>query len=253
MNLCVNARDAMPNGGQLQLSAAKFVVDDTYARMHPTAHVGTYVEITIADTGTGISPENLDRIFDPFFTTKDIGVGTGLGLSVVQGIVHSHDGFISLESKVGEGSKFRVYLPTTSSFVDKAAPPEKLSLGQNELILVVDDEDDVREIIKMTLEAHNYRVMTASNGIEAIALFARNQDDVSVVLMDMMMPEMGGQTAVLTLRKINPNVKVIASSGLPLKQFGDNFNQSIQASLSKPYAAPELLKTLSQVLLRDNS
>jgi PAS domain S-box-containing protein len=253
MNLCVNARDAMPDGGHLRLSAENFVADETYSRMHPAIQAGSYVLITIADTGTGMSAEVLDRIFDPFFTTKAVGVGTGLGLSVVQGIVHSHGGLIEVNSKVAEGTQFRVYLPSISASASQPDPSPAIPLGQGELILVTDDEADILQITKAVLETNNYQVITAYDGIEAVAHYIQHRDKISVVLMDMMMPAMSGETAIQTLIKINPRVKIIASSGLPLNQFYSSIERDIQASLPKPYTAQELLTTLHQVISANNS
>jgi PAS domain S-box-containing protein len=248
MNLCVNARDAMPQGGELHLSVENFVVDETYSRMNPMFQVGSYVVITVADTGMGMAPEELEHIFDPFFTTKPVGKGTGLGLSVVQGITHSHGGFITVESKLAKGTQFKVYLPAINTLAAQPTPSLPLAPGQGELILVVDDEFELRQITQSVLEANQYQVITASNGIEAIVLYTQFQDQIRVVIMDLMMPEMGGQTAIATLKEINPMVKVIASSGLALDQLDQSLSQNIRARLPKPYSAQELLATLEQVL-----
>jgi PAS domain S-box-containing protein len=253
MNLCVNARDAIPQGGELHLSAENFMADETYSRMNPMFQVGSYVVITVTDTGTGMAPEELEHIFDPFFTTKPVGKGTGLGLSVVQGIIHSHGGFIAVESRLGKGTQFRVYLPAISNtLATQLTPSLPLCPGQGELILVVDDESDLRQVTQSVLEANHYQVITASNGIEAIVLYTQHQDQIRVVIMDMMMPEMGGQTAIATLKQINPTVKVIASSGLALDQLDQSLSQTIRARLPKPYSSRELLTTLEQVLSAGN-
>ncbi len=244
MNLCVNARDAMPGGGEIKLSAANFEVDEIYARMNLEAQVGSYVVITVADTGTGISSKSLEKIFDPFFTTKPLGQGTGLGLSVVQGIVSSHGGFIRVISQVGQGSQFKVFLPAVLETVEQSVTNSQLPIGHGELILVVEDEPLLLTLTKMILEDHNYQVLTATNGIEAIALYAEHCHEIAVVLMDMMMPEMGGQTAILTLQKLNPQVQIIACSGLP----SSLLNIQVRACLPKPFTAQELLNTLHELL-----
>lgn len=177
MNLAVNARDAMPNGGKLCISATKVFIDENYARMHIGATVNSYIRITVADTGVGIHSEILDRIFDPFFTTKEVGKGTGLGLSILMGIVNSHGGFVEVASQVGIGTKFQVYLPSkegssTSQVIDEI----EVTTGQGELILVVDDEVAITEITKTALEIYNYKVLTAQNGIEALALYTQHKD-----------------------------------------------------------------------------
>jgi two-component system, cell cycle sensor histidine kinase and response regulator CckA len=250
MNLCVNARDAMPNGGILSLSPENIWIDEQYAQMELEAKVGPYLVITIADTGTGIPQNILDRIFDPFFTTKEASKGTGLGLSTAIGIVKSYGGFIKISSKVGEGTQFKVFLPATET--TKITSQENLqpSVGNGESILVVDDETPILTISKETLQFYNYRVLTANNGIDAIAQYAQHQNEISLVLMDMMMAEMGGEKAIQTLRLMNPRVKIIASSGI-------ESNKEVAAAvgakafLSKPFTSDDLLNTLHRVLLED--
>ena len=249
VNLCVNARDAMPDGGTLLLAAENLFVDENYTRMNLEAKVGSYVVVTIADTGIGIPPSTLERIFEPFFTTKEVGKGTGLGLSTVIGIVKSHGGFVEVESEVEKGSQFKVYLPTVQEKATQLAPDLKLPTGSGELILVVDDEPSIREITKTSLESHNYRVIAASDGIDAIALYARHKDEISLVLMDLMMPSMDGLTAIRTLQKINPQVKIIASSGLVSSvELAEAAGTGVKTFLSKPYTAKELLEAFSGVL-----
>ncbi|WP_315791521.1 hybrid sensor histidine kinase/response regulator [Fischerella sp. JS2] len=248
MNLCVNARDAMPNGGTLTISAENFLVDENYARMHLDAQVGAYVAITVSDTGVGIATEIIDRIFEPFYTTKEFGKGTGLGLSTVLGIVKSHGGFISVYSEVGKGSQFKVYLPAQQIPETLEEPEKELPIGNGELILVVDDEDSIRDITKTSLETHNYKAITASDGIEAIALYAEHRDEISVVLTDMLMPSMDGLTTIRTLKKINPNVKIIAVSGLAsTEKVNAAAEIGVKAFLSKPYTAKQLLQTIGVV------
>ncbi|OKH15603.1 hybrid sensor histidine kinase/response regulator [Fischerella major NIES-592] len=248
MNLCVNARDAMPNGGNLTISTENFLVDENYARMHLDAQVGAYVAITVADTGVGIAPEILDRIFEPFYTTKEFGKGTGLGLSTVLGIVKSHGGFVNVYSEVGKGSQFKVFLPAQQTPESLEEPEKELPTGNGELILVVDDEDSIRDITKTSLETHNYKAITASDGIEAIALYAEHRDEISVVLTDMLMPSMDGLTTIRTLKKINPNVKIIAVSGLAsTEKVNAAADIGVKAFLSKPFTAKQLLQTIGVV------
>jgi PAS domain S-box-containing protein len=254
MNLCINARDAMPNGGILRISARNFWVDSQYARMNIDAKVGSYVMICVSDTGTGISKEIVDRIFEPFFTTKEVGQGTGLGLSTVMGIIKSHDGFVNVVSELEKGTEFQICLPITQIIArdnteETVKDYEKLPVGHGELILVVDDEDAIREITKTSLEKNAYQVLVASDGIEAIALYTKYQQEISVVLIDMMMPCMDGLTTSQVLKKINPEVKIIAVSGLSsnnemMKVVGNN----IKNFMSKPYTSHDLLKSLQKVI-----
>ena len=248
MNLCVNARDAMPNGGILTISAENFLVDEHYAKMHIDAKIGSYIVATVADTGMGITHEVLDRIFEPFFTTKELGKGTGLGLSTVLGIVKSHGGFINVYSEVGKGSKFEVYLPAQETAETPEEKELELPHGSRELVLIVDDEPSIREITKTSLEAYNYKAITASDGIEAIALYAEYRDKISIVLTDMLMPSMDGITTIRTLHKINPNVKIIVISGLATSdKMNSAYDLGIKAFLSKPYTAKQLLETINTV------
>ncbi len=245
MNLCVNARDAMPNGGTLSIRVENLTLDANYARMNLDAEPGPYVVLTIADTGMGISQEIIDRIFDPFFTTKDVGKGTGLGLSTVMGIVKSHHGFLNVYSEVGKGTRFKVYFPATDVEVPDEMCKSDLQRGQGELILVVDDEVAVQQVTQATLEAHGYRAMRASDGIEAIALYAEHKYEISVVLLDMMMPSLDSVTTIRTLHKLNPEVQIIAMSGLGTNEsVTKTMKEGVKAFLAKPFTAPELLTLL---------
>ncbi|MBE9005417.1 response regulator [Fortiea sp. LEGE XX443] len=248
MNLCVNARDAMPNGGILKITAENLLVDENYAKMHIDAKVGAYVVISVIDTGIGIPTGILDRIFEPFFTTKELGKGTGLGLSTVIGIVKNHGGFISVYSEEGLGSQFKVYLPAQeiTETIEELEP--EFPRGNGELILIVDDEAAIRDVTKTSLESYNYKAITASDGIEAIALYAEHREEISLVLTDMLMPSMDGITTIRTLQKINPNVKIIAISGLASSDKVDAaYDIGIQAFLSKPYTANQLLEAISVI------
>jgi signal transduction histidine kinase len=249
MNLCINARDAMAYGGRLSLSLENTIVDDAYSQINLEARAGAYVVITVTDQGMGIAPEFLDRIFDPFFTTKEVGKGTGLGLSMVLGIVKSHGGFVTVKSAMGQGTQFKIYLPAVEASL--ASDVEELPplVGRGELILVVDDEDLIRQVTQTSLEEYDYRVMVAIDGAAAIAAYAQHQGEVSAVLMDIMMPSVDGITAIRTLQKLNPQVKVIATSGLVANsQLSEEISTAVKAFLPKPFTAKELLSTLQQVL-----
>jgi PAS domain S-box-containing protein len=251
LNLMVNARDAMPGGGTLTISAENMTLDENYSRMQPDAKPGTYVCIVITDTGTGIPADIRERIFEPFFTTKEIGMGTGLGLSTTLAIVKSHEGFIKLSSKSGKGTTFRIYLPATGTDSGGAAASGvvDLPMGHGELILVIDDEAAIREITKETLEAYGYKTLTASDGAEGVSVFVENKKNIKAVITDMMMPVMDGKTAIIALKRINPDVKIIAASGLNVRgeiTFPSDLN--VQAFLRKPYTAEKLLRALAEVL-----
>lgn len=250
INLCVNARDAMPNGGKINIWAENITIDAHYAKMNLDAKVGRYVAISVADNGCGIPPEIIDRIFEPFFTTKEVGKGSGLGLSTVMGIIKGHGGFINAYSEVGQGTRFKIYLPALENREIKSSKSEgKIFQGHGELILVVDDEVAICNVNKASLEAYNYRVVTANDGLDAIALYAQYKQDISAVIVDMMMPCMDGLTTIRNLQKINPQVKVIASSGLFSNLISAELTSTgVTNVLSKPYTAEQLLKTLHQVI-----
>lgn len=247
MNLCVNARDAMPQGGTLTLSVQNCYLDERFAQMNLDAQVGNYVVITIDDTGTGIPAELRDRIFDPFFTTKAVGQGTGLGLSTALGIVRSHGGFLQVSSTAGQGTQFQVYLPAIEAWVPKTqqtAPPLQ---GNGELVLVVDDDLAVQCTNQSLLENYHYRTMVASDGIDAIALYAEHRHEIKVVLMDVMMPNMDGVSAIHALHRINPAVKIIAISGLSANR-NTVLAAGAAAFLSKPYSVEEMLRTVYDLI-----
>jgi two-component system, cell cycle sensor histidine kinase and response regulator CckA len=252
MNLCVNARDAMPHGGKLEISAENIFIDENFAKMNIEARVGNYILISISDTGIGIPSDIVDRIFEPFFTTKELGKGTGLGLSTVLGIVKSHGGFINVPNDINKGSKFEVYLPAQQIPETIEDPETELPKGNGELILVVDDEDSIRTVTKTSLETYNYRAITACDGIEAIALYAEYRDKIEIVLTDMIMPAMDGLTTIKTLQKINPTVKIIAVSGLLSSDKVNNATEiGVKAFLPKPFTAKQLLQTIGSVKSAD--
>ena len=250
MNLCVNARDAMPGGGLLRLTARNIEIDEHYASMMRDARPGCYVLIEATDTGAGIPAALLDKIFEPFFTTKAEGKGTGLGLASVAGIVKSHGGFISVQSEAGRGTTFKIFLPaglgTPSVDVVPLDPPP---IGAGECILIVDDEESVCAMGAIVLETHGYTVLTTSEAADAVAVYAQNKDRVAAVLTDLSMPFMDGVALVRALRKINPQVKLIVSTGQEEQgRLAELKSLNVSAYLSKPYAARTMLTTLSSVL-----
>jgi two-component system cell cycle sensor histidine kinase/response regulator CckA len=252
LNLCLNARDAMLNGGKLSIYMENLTFDETYAGMNPEAKAGPYVLIEVSDTGTGIPKEIQERIYDPFFTTKEKGKATGLGLSTTLAIVKSHGGFIHCHSTAGQGTSFRVYLPAslTPAVAEKAAvDPAKLPRGHNELVLIVDDEVPILKVARKTLERFGYRVLPAMDGAEAVNLFKSRQQDIAVVITDVAMPNLDGPATISALRKIKPDVKIIGSSGLS----SDGGRSRVKAAgiehfLAKPYTAESVLLALRDVL-----
>lgn len=253
INLIVNARDAMLDGGTLKICAENVFIDAEYARVNIEASVGSYIRITVTDTGIGMSPEVLERIFEPFFTTKEVGQGTGLGLSTVMGILKSHGGFINVTSTVGKGTQFQVFLKAVEVIEKQQVQDIELPRGSGELILIVDDEALIRETTTTLLEAHNYKIITAKDGIEALAVYIRHKDIISAVLVDIMMPSMDGIITIRMLQKIKPEIKIIAFSGMLSH---DSMNEAtgvgVKAFLLKPYTASELLNTISGVLNAPN-
>lgn len=255
MNLSVNARDAMPQGGTLTLKAENVAIDANYVATHREARTGKFLLITIGDTGIGIAPENLDKIFEPFFTTKEIGKGTGLGLSTVAGIIKSHRGFVNVYSEPGKGTHFNVYFPAIETIETQAAEKVKVEppIGSGESILVVDDEELIRSAARITLEQFNYRVLTAANGTEALAVYQTRQDEIAVVITDMMMPVMDGAALIRALSEINPQLKIVGTSGLlEINETNQTQSPAVKAFLPKPYTAEKLLETLAQVLDKNN-
>ncbi|MCL4435200.1 MAG: PAS domain S-box protein [Thaumarchaeota archaeon] len=255
MNLCVNARDAMPKGGILTVSAENITINKNCSDVNSEAKPGQYVAITVSDTGTGIPDFVRERMFEPFFTTKDQSKGSGLGLSISLGVVKSHNGFINVFSEVGKGSEFKVHLPAYKATEElkhskrgRGAEQARPARGQGAVILIVEDEPSVLKVTRMTLENQGYRTITATDGTKAVDAYSQNQDVVNAVLLDMMMPVMDGDTTIKALRKINPSVKIIAVSGFAKKDRYEKSIEDAQAFLMKPYTADELLKTINQVL-----
>jgi PAS domain S-box-containing protein len=252
LNLCVNARDAMPEGGRLTLTARNVEIDAQYAAMRPDIKAGRYVLLEVRDTGCGMPPEVVNRIFEPFFTTKEPGKGTGLGLSTVLGVVRNHGGFVEVESAPGKGSTFRVHLAAQSgagAALPAAPVPEALPRGRGELILLADDEASVRDITRSTLEAFGYRVLAAEDGSQAIGLYAVNKQEVALVLTDMMMPHMDGAALATALHRIAPKLPIVAVSGVDLDRDAARATSAgIAHLLAKPYTAEALVRKVRAAL-----
>jgi len=253
LNLCINARDAMPGGGSITIAAENMQIDDYYISFDPDAKKGPYVVLRVTDTGTGIPGDILDKIFDPFFTTKEHGKGTGLGLSTVLGIAKSHGGFLNVTSELGKGTTFSCFFPATpNAKVEARAEKKPLSRGKGETILVVDDEPGILNAAKKLLETSGYNVITSSDGVEALAVYSQNKDAIKVILTDVMMPVMDGAAMMRVLKKLEPKIKVIATSGIDqdakmeeLKALG------MKAFIPKPYTADKVLTVLREVLDSD--
>ncbi|HWD20870.1 MAG TPA: response regulator [Verrucomicrobiae bacterium] len=250
LNLCVNARDAMPKGGQLTLGAHNIRLEaEAAAKIKVVA--GAFVCVSVADTGSGISPEVLPRIFEPFFTTKGPDQGTGLGLSTLAGIVKQAGGGIDVKTQVGQGAEFRIYLPAAD--VSAAAPAKgdgaPLPVGRGELILLIEDEDAVRELTRTTLENFGYRVMLAQNGVQGVACFEKHRDEIRVLVTDSDMPYLDGMGAIRAIKKIRPDIPVIIASG---SSRGATETQEIAAqrwtNLGKPFSVDQLLIAVAMAL-----
>lgn len=255
MNVCLNARDAMQSGGTLSIKAENILVDENYARMNIDAKQGGHVLIAITDTGSGMTKEVLERIFDPFFTTKEFGKGTGLGLATTMTIVKSHGGFINVYSEPRKGTRFDLYFPSieSPSALETTATESKLPAGNGELILIVDDEESIRVAAKATLERFGYRVETATDGTDALAVYTQKAGQIDLVMTDLAMPYMDGTSLIRALKKIDPNIKIAAMSGLlsegqtvELKELG------VEAFISKPYTAKSLLNLLHGLITGDS-
>lgn len=249
MNLMVNARDSMPDGGVIKIKTEGLYVDEEYCRHYSWAKTGNYVSISVLDNGNGIPDKIRDRIFEPFFTTKDVGKGTGLGLAVTYSIVKNHGGWINFYSETGKGTEFRVYLPA----IDIAVTEEGSSLEEilpkgTETVLLVDDEQMMRSVGESILLNLGYRVITASDGEEALAIYRERGNDISLVILDKVMPEMGGIQIYRLLKEINPQIKVILSSGHVIDE-KENFKElGISDFLDKPFRMSEMAKIVRNTI-----
>lgn len=252
LNLCVNARDAMSGGGTLTLRGENRTIDAKAARGISGARPGSWLVMHVEDTGTGIAPDVLARIWDPFFTTKLAGKGTGLGLPSVRGIVEQHHGFVTVQTEVERGTAFTVYLPAS---IAGPEPGEQESAplvfrGNNELILIADDEESIRQLAGMTLTRAGYRVLLASDGSEAAALFSENISEIRLVITDIDMPRLNGADLAQAIRAINPSVQILAMSGLSSADRMENFHPETFSSafIVKPFDVPTLVATVSRLL-----
>ncbi len=256
MNLCVNARDAMRAGGTLTVTAKNVRLSQHETVLGANALDGPYVLLTVRDTGHGIPHEIIERIFEPFYTAKPLGEGTGLGLSTVLGIVRSHGGYVTAYSEPGHGSAFHVYLPAVldNSSAIAATEREELADGGGETVLVVDDESSIVTAVRHCLETHGYRVLTAGDGEEALSVFQAHRPQVRVVVTDMMMPVMDGMTLATSIRRLDANVRVIASSGLGHRDAAGGEDAGVIAEhLDKPIDPATLLAAIRRQLKHANA
>lgn len=251
LNLIVNARDAMPEGGKLTIQTQNISLDDQYCRFHVGAKPGDYILLAVSDIGQGMDKQTLDHIYEPFFTTKGEGKGTGLGLSVVYGVVRSHEGFIECYSEPEMGTTFKVYLPVLSGdpLETKDGESSPVPKGGSETILLVDDEESVRELGTRLLKAAGYTIITASNGREATQIFQAARKEIALIILDLIMPEIGGLQCLDELIKIDPNVKVLIASGMVM----DNASRKVVDSntkgfVPKPYRMNEVLEAVRKAL-----
>jgi len=250
MNLAVNARDAMPDGGVLTVRTRNISLDEDYCRLHPEWKRGDYVLLSVSDTGQGMDEATLEHIFEPFYTTKELGRGTGLGLAMVYGIVKQHGGYISCESTLGQGTTFKIYLPVIHTEAMPDILPDELDLPRGtEIILLVDDEEIIRELGQRILRRSGYTVLTAPNGKEALNVYQKEKGNISLVILDLIMPEMGGKLCLEELLKIDPQLKVIIASGYAADgQTKETVEKGAKGFIAKPYNLKEMLQTVRHVL-----
>jgi PAS domain S-box-containing protein len=252
LNLCVNARDAMgEKGGALRVGCENVEVDEHVAATNPGAQLGPHVCLSVTDTGTGMTLEVMEKIFDPFFTTKEQGKGTGLGLATTMGIVKGHKGFITIQSQVGQGTTFKVFVPANRDAKSEVKKQEDASAlrGNGELVLVVDDEAPVREAIVSTLEASGYHCYTAEDGTDALALYFERRDAIDVVVTDLHMGIMDGITLVRSIRKVSSEARIIVSSGhIHKENQATLMGLGVTSFLEKPYSAERLLRSIKALL-----
>lgn len=252
LNVCLNARDAMPSGGKLQISSENIVINDTYPRLSWNMKRGEYVRISVSDTGSGMDSEIRSKMFEPFFTTKNRGEGTGLGLNIVYGIVHNHEGFINVYSEAGRGTVFNMYLPAHEAKVGEEMAREakgEIPGGDNEMILFIDDEPIVRELGRNLLEKLGYRAITAGSAEDGLHIFKKRGDDIDLVVIDVIMPGASGQEAMKKMRERKPGVLVVLSSGYSKNFLSEEITEDARVSfIQKPYSMEELAREIRKCL-----
>jgi len=249
MNLCVNACHAMANKGKLIIETTEETIGEEQAASLAKTRPGSYVILSIADTGIGMDEETVKRIFEPFFTTKEKGKGTGLGLAMVYGVVQRHGGTVRVSSEPGKGSTFKIYIPASGKPETEENGKKRIMRGRNEAILVVDDEEIARSLAKDALESCGYRVLLAENGVEAIDIYQENNDSLGLVILDMVMPKMGGRDTFLKLKELNGEVKAILVTGYRRNEEANEIMRNgAKAFIQKPFQLDELLSKVRKVL-----
>ncbi len=252
LNLCSNAADAMPDGGRLIIETANITLDEDFVGAHIGSRPGEHVQLTISDTGCGMNSETLHHIFDPFFTTKEVGKGTGLGLASVYGIVKGHNGYISCYSEPDQGTSFKIYFPVCSQELEDPSEPLRpadISLEGTETILVVDDEDDIREITAEILEMNGYKVLTAVSGEQALDIFSDQGNSIDMVVLDLNMPGMGGRRCLGQMLRLNNEIPVLVSSGYTVNGLArDSIESGSAGFIGKPFNINDLLNKVREVL-----
>jgi two-component system cell cycle sensor histidine kinase/response regulator CckA len=249
MNVCVNARDAMPGGGRLTIQTSVARLSEGDARSQPDARPGWFAVLTVSDTGLGMSEDVKRRIFEPFFTTKEKGKGTGLGLSMVYGVVKNHGGFVNVYSEPGQGSTFKVYLPLSGKPEAQENAPDVELAGGHETILVIDDEEAIREVAFDILGSYGYRVRLAADGEEGVNIFRQQARQIDMVILDMVMPKQGGRETFLELKKIDPQVRVLFSTGYSQNEkVNEIMSLGVKGFIQKPYQVRDLLAKVRDIL-----
>ncbi len=252
MNICLNARDVMPSGGTLRIITSNQTLSQDSILKQWGWKEGEYVKITLLDTGTGMTPEIQTQIFEPFFTTKEPGRGTGLGLSMVYGIIQNHGGYIDVKSELDQGTSFELFLPAIPDVkIEEIFPPplEKITPKGNETILIVDDQEIIRQLGADLLEDGGYEVLLAATGEEAIRIYAEHQKGIALIVLDVVMPGLGGKETFLRLRDINPKIKVLLSSGYSIDgEVGEILKEGVGGFVQKPYKYEELIKKIREML-----
>jgi CheY-like chemotaxis protein len=254
MNLCLNARDAMPRGGRLVIKTQNVEIDEEFRRIHPYGALGKHVLLMVSDTGEGMDASTLNRLFEPFFTTKELGRGTGLGLATVYGIVKQHGAFIDVDSKPAEGSTFRVYFPASSGMPHRRTAPPTQASGGTETVLLAEDDEGLRALAHEILTSGGYKVILARDGSEAIELFKENSGKIDLVFLDVVMPVFSGMQLSTRMRSIKPHIAVVYTTGYTQESL--SLNSDLEAGavfLQKPYSPQELLRSVRVALDRASS